>query len=105
MEEIEIFEKCYTGKYLAYKVLSMSVPRSIIPVDVLEVDMFFKEHFKDSPIDVFERYCEFHDLDVENTLGLYKDALKWDLIYRPNINQDLTNEMQSLNECFLKMLT
>lgn len=104
LEENKTFAKCYTGKYLAYKIISETVPRSIIPVDTLEVDLFFKQHFKGSPIDVFRRYCQFHDLDVDDTLGLYKSALKWDLIYKPNKKQDLTEELESLSDCFLKML-
>lgn len=105
IRENEAFGKRFAGKYLAYKVLSNSVPISIIPVDILEVELFYKEYFKGAPEKVFSRYCKFHDLEEENTLAIYKNTLKWNKICNPNPSQDLTLEMESLNECFLRLLS
>lgn len=105
LRENQAFGKRFAGKYLAYKLLSSFIPKSIMPVDFLEVEMFYKENFTDTPENVFKRYCKYHDLEYEDTLNLYKSSLKWNQICTPNIAQDLTIEMESLSDCFFRILS
>lgn len=103
-KENQIFEKSFTGKYLAYKVLSLTVPKIVMPVDTLAIDIFYKTNFKDSPKDVFERYCKFHELDMDETLGIYRSTLKWNLIYSSYKKQNPTKKVECLAEVFLRLL-
>lgn len=104
LKENQIFGKLYTGKFLAYKILSNSVPKMIIPADTLEIDLFFKSNFTDNPEDVFRRYCKYHDLDVDETIDLYRSTLKWELIIKENKEKDLTKEMENLTDIFFRFM-
>lgn len=105
LHENQVFQKNFTGRFLAYKVLALNVPEIVIPVDMVEVHLFYKRNFKGQPKDTFKRFCEFHELDEEETIQHYKNTLKWDAFYpKQNLGQNLTDELQCLNDCFFRML-
>ena len=82
----------------------LSVPKIVIPLDVIDIELFFKDIFTGCPKEVFARFCKFHDLDVEDTLQSYSSSLRWNLIYPENKSKNLTEEMESLNQCFFMLL-
>lgn len=82
------FYKPNACRLLAYKVLyeTEQVPDRIMPVDIFELNLFFKEHFEGTPIEVFRRFCIHHCLDEKETLDTYRKKIKWEIILNNTSN-------------------
>ena len=67
------------------------------------MDIFFKNNFVGSPSDIFHRFCEYHDIDEDETLSRYNSTLRWELLVNENRDHELTKEVESLSDCLLKL--
>ena len=83
MEQIKSFQKPNACKFIAFKLLSESVPLSTIPIDSVQMNLFYRENFDEHPSVIFTKFCKFHDLNESETLEHYKRSL--------NLNNDVNS--------------
>ena len=82
----------------------MTVQRAAVPMDVIDIELFFKEYFTGCPKEVFKRFCECHELDMIDTLEMYRNWLRWDTIYPDKTGANLTEEMDNPSQCVFRLL-
>lgn len=80
-KEIVGFEQRNASRYLAYMLLSKTVPSCIIPIDIFEAKIFFKKYFEGDVRDVFNKCCEHNEEDAEKVLEYYRHKLNWSKFY------------------------
>lgn len=107
-KEIVGFEHKYACRYLAYLLLSRSVPRCTIPIDIFEANLFFKKYFEGDLKDVFKRCCQLNGDDSEDVLSYFRNRLNWSNLY----NSEYTNYQKKKKEtrssswaCIFEQLT
>lgn len=94
-KEIGAFHKPNTMKILAYLVLSETYPKSRIPFDLIEANIFFNENFKDSKKEVFNKCCSHHGLKPEEVLLHYSNTIKC-IDYYPTYN-NIKNKTRTID--------
>ena len=83
MEQIKSFQKPNACKFIAFKLLSESVPLSTIPIDLVQMNLFYRENFDEHPSVIFAKFCKFHDLNESEALEHYK--------WSRNLNNDVNS--------------
>lgn len=109
-KEITGFEQKFASRYLAYLLLSKSVPKCVVPLDLFEANVFFKKYFEGEVNDVFIKCCEFNGTNPDEVLNYFRHKLNWSNLYNndnffaTSLNKKKENKISTF-ACILTKLT